>query len=139
MIKKAEFVTKLSRANSKTDDVFSETSVIKMRKSADTDNKELFSSKENAFEVSKKSETISHKDNKSENKKDVKVSVNAKNVKGQSSDTKTTKRSEGKVKDVDSKKRGQAMRRLRGSVHTIQALSMLSRCPLSNISRSFKF
>jgi hypothetical protein len=135
MIKKAELVTKLERANGPSDGVFIKNSEIKMKKSADLESKELFTSKENVNEKSKKSETKLQKDSRSESKKDLKINVDAKNVKGQksNSDTKSPKRSEVKVKDVDAKKRGQAMRRLRGSVHTIQALSMLSsRCSFSN-------
>lgn len=51
-------------------------------------------------------------------------------MKGQRSDSssvaKTSKRSKAKVSDKDSRKGGRAMRRLRGSIHTIQALSILS-------------
>ncbi|XP_045166517.2 MYCBP-associated protein-like isoform X4 [Mercenaria mercenaria] len=129
MTKKLEFVNKLVNATS--DDVFLEISSSNVKKNGTVENEGVHLSKGIVSEKSKTSETKMQKKDTSENRKDMKSSVDTKNSKGQrsraSSDTKSPKRSEVKVKEKDAKKQSQAIRRLRGSVHTIQALSMLNK------------
>lgn len=130
MTKNSEFVNKLVVTES--DDAKLDGKKISVKKNAFMEDKTLFINKESELENVEKSEMKQQKELKrSESKKDM-SDKDTKNSKGHSSrtisDSRPLKSSEVKSKEKSLKKTDRAMRRLRGSVHTIQALSKLSRC-----------